>query len=162
MLAERRRRLSLSVRRRCCSTILLCLSPPMKKGEVKQNNNCRMSYYLGSSQERGKKDVHTLGDSLMHATCSLCFPLPRSYGGDEQDWQGGGEKHKNETPSATRNTTVQGNAINLRREATHCSQTINSRHLSSLSVSFASSPPRFGPRLFRIVTPAWLLTHAAN
>lgn len=46
-----------------------------------------MSYYLGSSQERGKKDVHTLGDSLMHATCSLlCFPLPRSYGGDEQDW----------------------------------------------------------------------------
>lgn len=56
-----------------------------KEGEVKQNNPITAECLITSGARRkGEKDVHTLGDSLMHATCSLlCFPLPRSYGGDE-------------------------------------------------------------------------------
>lgn len=135
-----------------------------KEGEVKQNNPITAECLITSGARRKGEKRRTHPWRQLDARYLFIVVFSSAtliwWRWTGLALRGGG--HKNETPSATRNTTVQGNAITLRREATHCSQTINSQHLSSLSVSFASSPPRFGPRLFWIVTPAWLLTHAAN
>lgn len=132
-----------------------------KEGEVKQNNPITAECLITSGARRKgeKRRTHPWRQLdarylfiVVFSSATLIWTGWRGLA-----LRGGGTKMKLQAPQET----LQCREMQL-LWGERCSQTINSQHLSSLSVSFASSPPRFGPRLFRIVTPAWLLTHAAN